>query len=176
MSSIGSERNQTEESASRDPDRPRVGYKNAPTHTRYKKGQSGNKRGRPIGSRNFCTILEVLLQEGVRVSDGRWISKAQALVKRAFYGAMKGEPGAVKALDVLADKLGLLTPCETEDGRKFGYLVVPEKLPRDEWQKVALRALEHNMKPDPRFKRPESDVPKITRKANRGEDADVQPK
>jgi hypothetical protein len=71
------------------------------------------------------------LQEELRVSDGRWISKAQALVKRAFYGAMKGELGAVKALDVPADKLGLLTPCETADGRKFGYLVVPEKLLRE---------------------------------------------
>lgn len=169
MNSVEPEMNETKESAESDPDRPRVGYKNAPTHTRYKEGQSGNKRGRPIGSRNFCTILEAVLQEGVRVSDGRWISKAQALVKRALYGAMKGESGAVKALDVLAEKLGLLTPSETEDGRKFGYLVVPEKLPRDEWQKVALRALEHNMEPDPRFRRPEDPPPKITRKANREE-------
>jgi hypothetical protein len=88
---------------------------------------------------------------------------------------MKGEPGAVRALDVLADKLGLLNPCETADGRKFGYLVVPEKLPRDEWQKVALRALEHNMKPDPRFTRPEQAPQKITRKANRGELAEPPP-
>jgi hypothetical protein len=172
VSSVDAEMNEAEDCAKGNPSSPPVGYKNPPALTQFKKGQSGNKRGRPIGSRNFCTILEPVLQEGVRVSDGLWISKTQALVKRAFYGAMKGEPGAVKALDLLADKLGLLNPC----GRQFGYLVVPEKLPRDEWQKVALRALEQNMEPDPRFKRPEAALPKITRKANRGEDADVQPK
>jgi hypothetical protein len=113
MNSVESETTETQESASRDPHSPRVGYKNTPTRTRFKRGQSGNKKGRPIGSRNFCTILEAVLQEAVRVSDGRWISKAQALVKRALYGAMNGESGAVKALDVLADTG--LTACAWPD-------------------------------------------------------------
>jgi hypothetical protein len=57
---------------------------------------------------------------------------------------------------------------ERAEGRKYGYLVVPKKLPRDEWVKVAARALKHNLEPDPRFKRPE-EVIKITRRANRGD-------
>jgi uncharacterized protein DUF5681 len=99
------------------------------------KGRPGNGKGRPTGSKNYCVVLEDVLKECVKLPDGRVVSKAEALVIRAQHGAMKGEPGAVRALDVLADKLGLLNPCETADGRKFGYLVVPEKLPRDEWQK-----------------------------------------
>jgi hypothetical protein len=72
---------------------------------------------------------------------------------------------------LFAEKLELSKPCENGEGRKYGYLVVPRKLPRHEWAKVAARALKHNLEPDPRFKRPEEaiEVTKITRKANRGD-------
>jgi hypothetical protein len=83
--------------------------------------------------------------------------------------ALKGDPGAIKVLDLFAEKLELTKPCENGEGRKYGYLVVPKKLPRDEWV-VAQRALKHNLEPesDPRFKRPEVPI-KITRRANRGD-------
>jgi len=34
-----------------------VGYGQPPHHTRFKKGQSGNPRGRPCGSNNLKTLL-----------------------------------------------------------------------------------------------------------------------
>jgi hypothetical protein len=117
-------------------------------------------------------VLEYVLKECVRLPDNRVVSKAEALVLRAQHGALKGDTGAIKVLDPLAEKLELTKPCENPEGRKYGYLVVPRKLPRDEWEKVAARALKHNLEPDPRFKRPEELV-KIARRANRGE---VRPK
>jgi hypothetical protein len=152
------------------PARSSVGYGKPPTHTRFRKGRTGNRKGRPTGSKNYCVVLEHVLKECVKLPDGRVVSKAEALVIRAQHDALKGEPGATKVLDLLAEKLELTKPCENAEGRKYGYLVVPRKLPRDEWVKVAARALKHNLEPesDPRFKRPE-ERPKITRKANRGD-------
>ena len=50
----------------------KVGYKRPPLHTRFRKGQSGNPRGRPRGSKNFSTLLTEALNEPVVVTeDGR---------------------------------------------------------------------------------------------------------
>ena len=50
----------------------KVGYKKPPLHTRFQKGQSGNPRGRPKGSKNFSTLLAEALNEPVVVTeDGR---------------------------------------------------------------------------------------------------------
>jgi hypothetical protein len=57
-----------------DDDKPdyKVGYKRPPLHTRFQKGQSGNPRGRPRGSKNFSTLLTDALNEPVVVTeDGR---------------------------------------------------------------------------------------------------------
>ncbi|MFC2950591.1 DUF5681 domain-containing protein [Marinicaulis aureus] len=49
-----------------------VGYKRPPKHTRFKKGQSGNKKGRPKGSRNMTSILaEVMAQKVMIKINGR---------------------------------------------------------------------------------------------------------
>ncbi len=153
-----------------DPAPSAVGYGKPPTHTRFRKGRTGNRKGRPTGRKNYCVVLEHVLKESVKLPDGRVVSKAEALVLRAQHGALKGDPGAIKVLDLFAEKLELTKPCENAEGRKCGYLVVPRKLPRDEWVKVAQRALKHNLEPesDPRFKRLEEPI-KITRKANRGD-------
>ena len=62
----------------------KVGYKKPPLHTRFKKGQSGNPRGRPKGSKNFSTLLAEALNEPVIVAeDGkrRRISKRELGVR-----------------------------------------------------------------------------------------------
>ena len=65
-----------------DDDKPdyKVGYKKPPLHTRFQKGQSGNPRGRPRGSKNLSTLLADALNEPVVVTeDGgrRKISKRE---------------------------------------------------------------------------------------------------
>jgi hypothetical protein len=46
-----------------------AGYGKPPRHTRFKKGQSGNPRGRPKGSKNLTTLLTEALNEPVIVAE-----------------------------------------------------------------------------------------------------------
>ena len=46
-----------------------VGYGKPPKHGRFKPGQSGNKRGRPRGSKNRKTILMQIANETHRVIE-----------------------------------------------------------------------------------------------------------
>jgi hypothetical protein len=140
------------------------GYKHPPVNTRFKKGKSGNLKGRPKGSRKLPSLFDEILKETVRTRDGdkvRRISVADALVRLALNGVIKGEPGAINALTFLLEKTGRLDPSEESDGRRYGYLIVGKKMSPEEWDKAALKALEHVQEPDPRFKQ-QTRLPKLT--------------
>ena len=81
----------------------KVGRGNPPVHTRFRKGTSGNKAGRPQGSRNIRTILMEAARSRVDVTiDGksRTISKAQATAMQLSTQAANGNPKAMnKFLD-----------------------------------------------------------------------------
>jgi hypothetical protein len=47
-----------------------VGYGRPPVHTRFKQGQSGNKRGRPKGRRNIKSELREIASKKIVVRDG----------------------------------------------------------------------------------------------------------
>ena len=48
-----------------DHDHYEVGYGKPPTNTRFRKGQSGNRTGRPKGVKNFKTELSEELEEKI---------------------------------------------------------------------------------------------------------------
>jgi hypothetical protein len=132
---------------------PRTGYKNTPVHTRFHKGQSGNRKGRPKGSGSPRALFERLMRETVRVRDGkrlRRITTSDALAQVLLRGTMQGEPGAVNVQMYIEDKAGLLNIPDESDTRTGHYLVLPHpaKLPPEEWDKAAKRALEAVMEPD----------------------------
>jgi hypothetical protein len=80
------------------PDNGDVGYKRPPKSTQFKKGQSGNPRGRPKGTKDLKTDLAEELQERVLVKEGsteRKISKQRAMVKSLMAKAMKGDARAI---------------------------------------------------------------------------------
>ena len=88
-----------------DDDQPdhKVGYKKPPLHTRFQKGQSGNPRGRPRGSKNLSTLLTDALNEPVVVTeDGkrRKISKRELGVRQLVnkFAMAEAEAQATKIL------------------------------------------------------------------------------
>jgi hypothetical protein len=88
-----------------------VGYGKPPRHTRFRKGQSGNPRGRPPGAKNLKTLLNDALNEPVIVTENggrRKLTKRQAIIKQVVNQSTKGDWPAIKIL------LGLVREIEDQ--------------------------------------------------------------
>ena len=100
-----------------------VGYGKPPRSTRFKKGQSGNPRGRPSGSKNLATLLSEALNEPVIVTENgrrRKISKREAIIKQLVNQSANGDWRAAKfLLDIVQDIERRTEPETAEDG--FGW-------------------------------------------------------
>lgn len=73
-----------------------VGYRKPPKHSQFKKGQSGNPRGRPplVEQHEWKNVLDKLLIEPITVvlPDGkkRQLTTLEALIKGAIRRALNG--------------------------------------------------------------------------------------
>jgi Family of unknown function (DUF5681) len=79
----------------------KIGKGRPPVQTRWKRGQSGNPKGRPKGSKKFVTLLAEVLNQKVRIQlDGKTqaITKREAIVLRLVHDAMKGNSKAIGQL------------------------------------------------------------------------------
>jgi hypothetical protein len=96
-----------------DPNRERVGYCRPPKKNRFKKGQSGNPRGRPKGRKNEETIWNELLDRKVKVRERgreRWITVREALQRRFLEDALRGN---AKSAAFVLDRSRSAEPNET---------------------------------------------------------------
>jgi hypothetical protein len=78
-----------------------VGYGKPPRRTRFKKGQSGNPKGRPKGAKNAATILNETLNERVIITENgrrKAITKKEALFKQLVNKAVSGDPRHTRML------------------------------------------------------------------------------
>jgi hypothetical protein len=76
----------------------KVGYGRPPKHTRFKKGQSGNPRGRPKRSRNLQSALVRVVAEPVNVRVGdkvKTVPGVEALALAMLGSAIKGNARAM---------------------------------------------------------------------------------
>jgi len=78
-----------------------VGWGKPPIATRFKKGQSGNLKGRPRGTKNLKTDLMEELQETIVVREGERtvrMSKQRAMIKTVMNKSLKGDARAIITL------------------------------------------------------------------------------
>jgi len=77
----------------------RVGYRKPPPHTRFRKGQSGNPKGRPKRSENFARLARRTLNERIVIRENgerRSISKLEAVLKQLINRAATGDARAIR--------------------------------------------------------------------------------
>ena len=121
------------------PEDDEVGYKKPPRHSRFKKGRSGNPKGRPKGKKNLATHLDRILNERIRIKEGDKvfkITKAEAMLKSLVQKALKGD---VKATNLMLMALRQFSEDEpAAAGGAFGVLAVPGMVATEkEWAKLA---------------------------------------
>ena len=82
----------------------KVGYGKPPTAARFKKGISGNPRGRPKGSRSFVAVLQQTLNQKVTIKEKgrkRTFTNREATIWRLVKKAVDGDMNAFRALSAL---------------------------------------------------------------------------
>src|SRR5438874_5890666 len=78
-----------------------VGYRKPPQHSRFKKGQSGNPRGRPKRSESFARLAQRTLNERIAIKENgerRVISKLEAMLKQLINKAATGDARAIREI------------------------------------------------------------------------------
>lgn len=125
-----------------------VGHSKPPVHTRFKKGQSGNPKGRPKGAKSLKTLLrEVLLEKvQVRTANGRKnMSRGKAMLLKYNEAAFAGSPRAIEwflrqHMEILRDE------ADSRDGKnKSGSDVAAPPVDMDAHDKAILDALRANL-------------------------------
>ena len=85
-----------------------VGYGKPPSSGQFRKGQSGNPKGRPKGSLDFKTYVKEMLSKQVTVTEGgrkRRISSLQATLMRLSEKSLKGDMKAIERILALASDM-----------------------------------------------------------------------
>jgi hypothetical protein len=96
----------------------KVGYRNPPKKTQFKKGKSGNPKGRPKGSGSIKSAIFSLLQKKITAKEnGKDISipTAEAIARVISHKALKGDKNMIKIIIDVEKAKGL----EENDEKTF---------------------------------------------------------
>jgi len=94
-----------------------IGYRRPPKHGQFRKGRSGNPRGRPKGSKNLLTLLEKELSQPITVSENgkkQTITRLQAMVKRIVSDGLQGNLKSLMTVFEILRRSGKLEETDIE--------------------------------------------------------------
>lgn len=106
----------------------KVGYGNPPKHSQFKRGKSGNPRGRRRGEQNLLTIFKEIVSEKIKVRLGgrlQTMTMGEAVLRANYAKALKKDQKAMHNLFAMAEEARLFVDLDdpTQTG---GILAVPE--------------------------------------------------
>ena len=106
-----------------------VGYRHPPEASKFAKGQSGNKRGRPRGAKGRRAILTTIAQDTHVLGDGTRKTTLDLVILKIRNAALGGN---LKAQRIYHQILLKYEPDETP--HQGSYLVVAEEMTLEEWR------------------------------------------
>jgi hypothetical protein len=105
-----------------------VGYGKPPKANQFRKGRSGNPRGKRQGEENIVSAFKRHVLKRVRIKDQtRTITLAEAVILKNYNAALQKNPFAMSNIFRLAEASGEFV--DFTDAKQVGRpLVVPEKV------------------------------------------------
>jgi len=105
-----------------------VGFGKPPTASQFKKGKSGNPKGRPKAAEisDVAPLIEDIFSEPVKVRQGeqiRTVSNLEAMLHAQIVHALKGEPKAIRTVFNLGAKAGLFSKAQQ---KSFIEIIEPD--------------------------------------------------
>jgi hypothetical protein len=88
-----------------------VGYGKPPRATRFRKGRSGNPRGRPNGDENLLSVFKRMVTKRIKIREGdksRTITMADAIILQNYKAALQKDQIAMSNIIRLAEESGEL--------------------------------------------------------------------
>lgn len=111
-----------------------VGYRKPPKANQFRKGQTGNPRGKKLGEENIISVFKRHVLKRVKIQDGdrtRTISLAEAVILKNHNAALQRNPFAMSNMFRLAEASGEFI--DRTDVKQVGMpLIVPEKVTMEE--------------------------------------------
>lgn len=111
-----------------------VGFCKPPEHTRFKKGQSGNPKGRPKSKKSKHTDISSVLAEPVRAKLGKKdqnLSPFEASVRKLAEKALRGDLAAIIGFIKLCEEYDVIAPPPAVTSGPV--VVVPKEMTSEEW-------------------------------------------
>ncbi len=118
-----------------------VGPGRPPKHSRFKSGETGNRRGRPVGAKGRKKIIEQIANEKHSVVEGgerRQRSTLELVLLSLRNLSVEGNRRAFQASHDYLARYGPREPI-----RSGGYLVVGEVLTEEEWEVEYAKVIEN---------------------------------
>lgn len=119
-----------------------VGYGRPPRQSRFQPGRSGNPNGRPRGARGRAQIVEAIAGETHLVTENGVRQRRSALELVLLSLRNRSFTGHVKAFRAVHELLQRYGPQEAQ--HVGGFLVVPEPLPPEEWEREVLKLKDYH--------------------------------